>query len=168
MASRQHSSPSVGPRYCPRCKLEQLDDLASVLCPECGDSLIAQGYCPVCEGHWLLGVGALCPKHDVVLEAGPPSASQPTPPAQSVSWVTVKVFPDSLSAAVPRTRLEAEGIPTFVEGERMGTLGAYNVATRGVKLQVPASRAAEARIILSQDWSLPLPSDEKADFEDLV
>jgi flagellar biosynthesis/type III secretory pathway M-ring protein FliF/YscJ len=35
-----------------------------------------------------------------------------------------------------------------------------------VKLQVPADQVAEARIILSQNWSLP--SDEKADFEDLL
>ena len=84
-------------------------------------------------------------------------------PVTSISWVTVTVFPNSLAAAVPRTRLEAEGIPTFLDGERMGSLGMYDVATRGVKLQVPANRAAEARIILSQSWSLP--TDEKADFE---
>jgi flagellar biosynthesis/type III secretory pathway M-ring protein FliF/YscJ len=42
----------------------------------------------------------------------------------------------------------------------------YGAATVGVKLQVPVERADEARIILSQNWSLP--TDEKADFEDLV
>ena len=47
----------------------------------------------------------------------------------------------------------------------MGTAGMY-LATRGVRLQVPANKAADARIILSQDWSLP--DDEKADFEDLL
>jgi len=108
----------------------------------------------------------LCPKHEVVLEASPSRSSEPIPSGHTFSWVTVTVFPNALAAAVPRTRLEAEGIPTFVEGERMGSLVTFNVATRGVKLQVPANRAAEARIILSQDWSLP--SDEKADFEDLV
>jgi hypothetical protein len=168
MAPKPKTSPSAGPHYCPRCQLEQRDDLASLLCRECGESLISQGYCPVCEGHWLLAVGELCPKHDVALEAAPTSPSESIPRGQSISWTTMMVFPDSLAAAVPRTRLEAEGIPTFLEGERMGGLGMYNVATRGVKLQGPASRAADARIILSQDWSLPLPSDEKADFEDLV
>jgi len=108
----------------------------------------------------------LCPKHDVVLEASSPSSSEPITSGPSTSWVTVTVFPNSLAAAVPRTRLEAEGIPTFVEGERMGGLGMYNVATRGVKLQVPANRVADARIILSQSWSLP--SDEKADFDELL
>ena len=80
--------------------------------------------------------------------------------------MTVKVFPDSLAAAIPRSRLEAEGIPTFLEGERMGSPAMYTVATGGVKLQVPAHQTAEARIILSQGWSLP--GDEKADFEDLL
>ena len=42
----------------------------------------------------------------------------------------------------------------------------YLVATRGVRVQVPADKVAEARIILSQNWSLP--DDEKADFEDLL
>ena len=54
-----------------------------------------------------------------------------------------------------RIRLEAEGIPTFVEGERMGAPAMYRVATGGVKLQVPAEFAADARVILSQDWSWP-------------
>ena len=80
--------------------------------------------------------------------------------------MTVRVFPDSLAAAIPRSRLEAEGIRTFLEGERMGSPAMYRVATGGVKLQVPAHQTAEARIILSQSWSLP--GDEKADFEDLL
>ena len=101
------------------------------------------------------------------------SCSKPLPracPSRSraalPSWVTLTVFPNALDAAMPRTRLEAEGIPTFLDGERMGTLGMYAVATRGVKLQVPANRVADARIILSQSWSLP--ADEIADFEDLL
>ena len=78
----------------------------------------------------------------------------------------MKVFPDSLAAAVPRSRLEAEGIPTFLDGERAGGSGAYSAPTEGVRLQVPAKHVADARIILSQNWSLP--SDEKADFDDLL
>jgi len=164
--NQKKTSSALGPRYCPKCRLAERDDSDGRLCRECGESLILQGYCPVCEDHWRLGVGALCPKHDVVLEASSPSSSEPITSGPSTSWVTVTVFPNSLAAAVPRTRLEAEGIPTFVEGERMGGLGMYNVATRGVKLQVPANRVADARIILSQSWSLP--SDEKADFDELL
>ena len=107
----------------------------------------------------------MCPKHDVVLETFTPSLPEPLA-CGPASWVTLTVFPNALDAAMPRTRLEAEGIPTFLDGERMGTLGMYAVATRGVKLQVPANRVADARIILSQSWSLP--ADEIADFEDLL
>ena len=74
---------------------------------------------------------------------------------------------DRATAAILRGRLEAEGIPTLLDGERMGTAGMYLAATRGVRLQVPADKVAEARIILDQKWSLPEP-DEKADFEDLL
>jgi hypothetical protein len=128
--------------------------------------LVPQGYCPVCEDYWRLAVDVSCPKHDVPLEAGPPSASERIAAGRSISWVTVHVFPDTLAAAVPQSRLEAEGIPTFLEGARMGSPGMYRVATGGVKLQVPSDQAAEARIILSQSWSLP--SDDDADFDDLL
>ncbi len=87
-------------------------------------------------------------------------------PGQAVSWTTVAVFPDSLAAAIPRSRLDAEGIRTFLEGERMGGSGMFGSATVGVKLQVPTEHAAEARIILSQSWAIE--SDEKADFDDLL
>jgi len=166
MPPNKKTSSIVGPRYCPECEQVEPDDSEGSLCPECGGSLIPQGYCPVCEDHWCLGVGALCPKHEVVLEASPSRSSEPIPSGHTFSWVTVTVFPNALAAAVPRTRLEAEGIPTFLEGEHMSSLVAYDVATRGVKLQVPVERAAEARIILSQSWALP--SDEKADFDELL
>ncbi len=81
----------------------------------------------------------------------------------------MKRFPDSLAAAAARIRLEAEGIPTFVEGERMGAPSMYRVATGGVKLQVPADLSAEARILLDQEWSWPddeLDHDEGDGVED--
>jgi hypothetical protein len=154
------------PQFCPACKNAARVNHVSSLCAECGESLVPQGYCPVCERFIRLPVDDLCPKHDVVLEVGPPPAIEPIAADQNVTWVTVKVFSDSLSAAIPRSRLEAEGIPTFVEGERMGSPAMYRVATGGVKLQVPAEQAADARIILSQSWALP--GDEKDDFEDLL
>jgi hypothetical protein len=166
MPPKKKPSPIVGPRYCPRCRRVERNALERPLCAACGESLLPQSYCPVCEDHWSLEAGALCPKHDVVLEADSPIVTEPITSGHAAPWVTVTVFPNALDAAVPRTRLEAEGIPTFLDGERMGALGMYSVATRGVKLQVPANRVADARIILSQSWSLP--SDEKADFEDLV
>jgi predicted amidophosphoribosyltransferase len=166
MFAKKRTSPNSEPRFCPKCENAAPNDLESPLCPACGDPLISQGYCPVCEDYWRLAVDALCPKHDIPLEAGPPALSEPITADQVVSWVTVKEFPDSLSAAIPRSRLEAEGIRTFVAGERMGAPAMYRVATGGAKLQVPADQAAEARIILAQIWSLP--TDEAADFEDLL
>jgi len=86
--------------------------------------------------------------------------------------VTVSQFSDSLAAEAPRIRLEAEGIPTFVEGERMGARSMYHVATGGVKLRVPDNLAADARIILSQTWSataaeLDLDERHEDDLDDL-
>jgi hypothetical protein len=166
MFARNRTSPNLEPRFCPSCLNASPDDHEAPLCPACGDPLEPQGYCPVCEDFWRLAFDALCPKHDIPLEAGPPATSEPIASDRVVSWVTDKEFPDSLSAAIPRSRLEAEGIRTFVAGERMGAPAMYRVATGGAKLQVPAKQVTEARIILSQDWSLP--SDEKADFEDLL
>jgi hypothetical protein len=166
MFPKKSTSASLGPRICPKCRCVIHDDTAGSLCPDCGATTYPQGYCTVCEDYLRLPVGALCPKHDLELEAGEPDSIHPITPGQPITWVTVEVLPDSLAAAVPRIRLEAEGIPTFLEGERMGSPGMYRQATGGVKLQVPSDHAAEARIILSQSWSLP--SDEKADFEDLL
>ncbi len=128
--------------------------------------MISEGYCPVCERYLPQAVGALCPKHEIELEALDPSISKPFGTGEPISWVTVGVYPDSQSTAAPRIRLEAEGIPTFVDGERMGSDGMYCQAIGGAKLQVPAEQVADARVILSQSWSLP--SDEKADFEELL
>jgi hypothetical protein len=166
MFAKKISSANYEPRFCPKCENATPKDYEDPLCPECGDPLMPQGYCSVCEHFWRLAVDAFCPKHDIPLEAGCPASSEPITTDQVVSWVTVKEFPDSMSAAIPRSRLEAEGIRTFVAGERMAAPAMYHVATGGAKLQVPADQAAAARIILAQNWSLP--SDEKGDFEDLL
>ena len=77
-----------------------------------------------------------------------------------------KVSPIVFQPRSPVAGLRQREFSTFLEGERMGSPAMYRVATGGVKLQVPAHRIAERRIILSQDWSLP--ADERADFEDLL
>jgi len=100
-----------------------------------------------------LPVGTLCPKHDIEL-ALPASAGDASAAAASVDWVTVMVFPHSLAARAPRIRLEAEGIRTFLEGERMGEPGMHHAAIGGVKLKVPADQVGDASRVLSQDWSL--------------
>lgn len=150
------------PRYCPRCQRDARpgDDL----CANCGERFAGQSYCPICERFWKRAAGADCPKHDLPLEPGPP-VSQPIDPAWGpvASWQTVGTFADPVAAEAPRIRLEAEGIPTFLEGERMGGRSMYQVATGGVKLQVPRSLASDARVLLSQSWSLPKADDDLDD-----
>jgi hypothetical protein len=153
------------PRYCPTCNRERVaaKDGAVSLCIECGESLREQAYCTVCESFWCLPTGVLCPKHDIPLEEGPPLVIDDPRRDLSVRWVTVRTFADALAAEAPRMRLEAEGIPTFVEGSRMGSRSMYHVATGGVKLQVPESLTSDARVLLSQSWSLPTPIDDLDD-----
>jgi hypothetical protein len=75
----------------------------------------------------------------------------------------VGTFDDAIRAEAPRIRLESEGIPTFLEGERMGSMSMYQVATGGVKLQVPQPLLADARILLRQSWSADVVDDELDD-----
>ncbi len=151
--SRSELCPKPAPGYCSRCRESFSGTFGLAICPTCGDRLIPQGYCPVCEDYWPLPVGEPCPKHDLPLDAQGPPRPQFDFLGKPVRWVTVCHFTDSLAAQAPRIRLEAEGIPTFVEGERMGSRSMYHVATGGVKLRVPDSLAPDARIILSQTWS---------------
>jgi hypothetical protein len=92
-------------------------------------------------------VGESCPKHDV------PLLDEPIVPWRRAtdateSWITVGRYPFTSLAIAPRLRLEAEGIPTFLDGERVAAEVAYAVATGGVRLQVPASMAEQASEIL--------------------
>jgi hypothetical protein len=83
--------------------------------------------------------------------------------------VTVGTYIDALESEAPRIRLEAEGIPTFVDGSRMGSRSMYHVAAGGVKLQVPEALSTEARILLSQSWAIPEIDDDLDDaWDDLA
>ena len=143
----------TGPRYCERCGKAPVGGEDLTACPSCGDRMVVQGYCPVCEDRWRLPVGTACPKHDLLLEAAAPTETRRDATGEFVRWTSVGRHADSLAAEAARIRLEAEGIPTFIEGERMGSRSMYEVATGGVRLKVPDDLAAEARIILSQTWS---------------
>jgi hypothetical protein len=149
--------PIAGPCYCPRCG--RVGRGESTLCADCGEALARQGYCPVCEAYWPLAPGTPCPKHELALEAGATGTIAGRAETINQAWVTVKGFADALGAEAARIRLEAEGIPTFLEGERMGSPSMYQVATGGVKLQVPESLAADARILLAQSWTPPADDD---------
>ncbi|MDR3632611.1 MAG: hypothetical protein P4L84_02175 [Isosphaeraceae bacterium] len=152
--------------YCLRCGREGPE--RSRVCPDCGDSLFERGYCPVCEDELLLPVGAACPKHEVELTE-PPLLPRALEGAETAPWVTIATFADSAQAEATRLRLEAEGIPTFVDGERMARTAIYSVATGGAKLQVPEPLADDARVLLAQSWSLPVPDDDLDDaWEDLA
>ncbi len=164
------AEPGVGPRFCPGCGRAASGE-ESRLCAACGETLEPQGYCTTCEDYWPMAAGKPCPKHETPLEGGAPrradfpsGASGPVP-----RWVTVGTFDDATKAEAPRIRLESEGIPTFLEGERMGSLSMYQVATGGVKLQVPQPLLADARILLRQSWSSGVEDDELDDaWDDLA
>lgn len=133
-------------RFCPRCRRTATS--TSNLCNYCGETLVPEGFCGVCERFWPHGVGSPCPKHEIPLEEAPLSVSSGT----RIHWATIAAFPSTSAAEAARIRLEAEGIPTFLEGERMANQGIYQIATGGVRLQVPVELSDEARIILSQTW----------------
>jgi hypothetical protein len=163
MLSLSSTASNLGPRFCRTCGRQAEDRPEQTLCDRCGETLELQGYCDICESRVRLSVGMMCPKHDVVLVSDEPTSATRSLADRPISWVTVTRFPHSLAVAAARIRLEAEGIPTFVEGERMGSPSMYRVATGGVKLQVPADLVDEARIILSQSWSLEI---DDADLDD--
>lgn len=61
------------------------------------------------------------------------------------------------------SRLDAAGLPAVVTHETaaLSTEG-YSLSTGGVRVQVPASHAAEARAMLDAFENLPDPDDENA------
>ena len=164
----RHHPPADPPRFCRSCNRGHAS--SRELCPSCGDRLEPQGYCSVCEQFWTLPIGWECPKHEIDLEAAPPPERQLSLGGRD-SWVTVAsyIYPHQAEAA--RLRLDAEGIPSFLDGQRMATNTAYQIAVGGVRLQVPHSSQQDARILLSQSWSVPADDDEDeddADWDDLL
>ncbi len=134
--------------FCPVCQKRAPSD--NGLCSNCGETLRALGYCEVCRDWVLRQAGEDCPKHDIPLVEGP---SVPDFAPSTTRMVTIATYGLTSEAQAPRIRLEAEGIPVFLDGERMGMNAIYQVATGGVKLLVPEEYAADARIILAQNWS---------------
>ncbi len=157
--------PTERPCFCPRCMKKASS--SSSLCAECGERLIEQGHCPICQRDWAQPAGSLCPKHDVPLEPGRPPTWDDFEPDHETTWVEVARFAHPSAALAPRLRLDSEGIPTFLDGERVALESAYNLAVGGVKLLVPASLVDEARVILGQTWSPDVhPLDDAEDLDD--
>ena len=146
--------PAVEPTYCPRCG--GLGDSDGGICRQCGETLIPCGYCSTCEAFWRRPLAEPCPKHDVALEDAPPPLEPLGTPGQVAErWVTVATYGHPNEANAPRIRLEAEGVPTFLDGARVAGSTLYQVATGGVRLQVPESLVAPARVLLAQTWTPP-------------
>ncbi len=133
-------------RYCPTCRRRRPHH--AQLCPECGDRTSTRGYCSVCEQSLDAPPGTPCPKHDILLDDTPPPFDTPLPGTPRHPWVTVLQYPYSSLAHAPRILLESEGIPTFLDGERVADEAAYSLATGGVRLQVPADEFARALSLL--------------------
>jgi hypothetical protein len=150
------------PRYCPRCDRDA--PAGAALCPRCGERARDQAACPICDRPWRLEAGASCPKHDVALVpwAEHQESAAPDPEAAG-GWVTVARFRHTLAAEPPRIRLEAEGIPTFLDGARMGANALHNPAKGGVGLMVPRALEADARVVLDQSWAPVRTPDDDLD-----
>lgn len=157
------SPPVEPPRFCPRC--DRPAAAQDPLCRSCGDPTAPQGYCDVCEAYVAARVGADCPKHDVPLGDAPPHAPAGGP---RPDWATVARFGSVAHAMGPRLRLEAEGIPTFLDGQRMATNIPNHPAVGGVRLQVPRPMLADARVLLDQSWEPPPGEDLDDAWEDLA
>src|SRR3954447_26366852 len=88
--SDQGRQPTGGPQFCPRCGRGAPGGVS--VCRDCGETLELQGYCPVCEAHWPLPSGSTCPKHDLLLAPGGPTAEGGRTTALHEEWVTVGSF----------------------------------------------------------------------------
>ena len=156
--------PGVEPTFCPRCHASEAQ---GGLCQACGEGVAACGYCATCEAFWRHPIGAICPKHDVELEAAPPLPEPLGTPGQAAErWVTVATYAHPNEANAPRIRLEAEGVPTWLDGARVAGATLYQVATGGVRLQVPESLAGSARVLLAQTWGPQLDPHDDPDLHD--
>jgi len=145
--------------YCPDCG--RRDETGGKLCVTCGGTLIERGYCPTCEAYVLQPVGGFCHKHDVELLHPDEIEEHSHEDVSGVELVTIKAFGSSSEADAARIRLEAEGIPTFLDAARMGSGSFYSVATGGVKIRVPKSLEADARVVLSQNWTPVDPGEQE-------
>lgn len=149
------------PRYCPRC--DRAVGGEARLCAHCGEALREQAFCPVCERYWRLPAGSDCPKHEIPLDDRAPAPALGPGAGNAIRWTTIASYYFATQATAPRLMLEAEGIATFVDGERMGSNSIYPVATGGVKLQVPEANVADARVLLSQIRTTPDGPDDLDD-----
>ena len=155
---------STAPLFCPHCRKSYAHSRNLMSCPICGLTLLQEGYCAVCGNFWALSPGELCPKHDLTLtlqsEVGDDLAGK-----GETNWVVADTFEVETEAEAKRIRLESEGIPTHLDNERMGSRSMLLVATGGIDIMVPEEKLADARVILSQQWTIP-PENDPAELDD--
>lgn len=151
------------PFYCPRCGNQKNETTSDGLCELCGERLARQSFCPVCERFWCEPPGTPCPKHEIPLEEFSEAEPAELMALASEGWETIARFDSVGLVHATRLRLEASGIPTFLDGERMGTISIYNIATGGIRLQVPRPLADEARRLLEQAHE---PSNDFAELDE--
>jgi hypothetical protein len=98
----------------------------------------------------------------VPLPSRPPQWAAPEN-SEPVSFVTIARFLVPTYAHIMRGRLEADGIPAVVaDGNFVQNNTLLAIAAGGVRLQVPASLAVEARAILAAIRSGSIALDEDA------
>lgn len=156
--SRKSTQPDPMPLFCPQCGKDGPG--ASRLCADCGAKLVLKGFCTVCECHWAMPPGSKCPKHEVELISEAPSSALDQLPARGTKWVKVASYPHPYEAEAARLRLNAEGIPAMLDGQRMNLAYPSQLATGGTRLMVPEALEQDARVLLSQSWAAPFGEEE--------
>jgi hypothetical protein len=79
---------------------------------------------------------------------------------QPIDWVTVEILWHRPPAEVCRSILTSYGLPTRIFGDDLGgILPHVGFGTGGLRVQVPADRAQEAKAILTE--SVILPGDDE-------
>lgn len=61
------------------------------------------------------------------------------------NWVVVATHGTDTDAEAKRLLLEAEGIPTILKNEHMGSASMFQIATEGIRIRVPQEHLADAR-----------------------
>jgi predicted Zn-ribbon and HTH transcriptional regulator len=79
----------------------------------------------------------------------------------SESFVTVATFDNSIDAHIAKTKLDSEGIDSYIFDENIvSAYPLYNITVGGIKLRTRSSDAENARIILNHVNDSPF-TDEK-------
>ncbi|MFC6099028.1 putative signal transducing protein [Olivibacter domesticus] len=74
--------------------------------------------------------------------------------------VTLKVFDNAMEAHLLRTKLESEGIHSFLQDENIVSLNPlYNYAVGGIKLNIQLADAERAKQIIQEIENTPILDD---------